>query len=485
MTRPSTRSRPSRAVRLRMLLEVRRRLARRRAYDGSSERERRTWRDRRLSECLDHAAGHSAFYRDRLARFEALDSLPVLDKSDLLTRFDTIVTDPRLRRSDLAAFTAAGAPGSTGTGHRVAVTSGSSGVPAILAFDRDEWVDLIVNAARARALAGPLPDRHDGRRRAGSVRSAKIGSPSPWHLSTQLPRTFEDPRSPSLRLSATDPIDETVAALAVFGPTILSAYPSVLRRVAAASMSGLDVPRPARVFASGEHLGDQTRDAVLAAWGVEIFDQYVATEVGFIAAQCRVHDGYHVLDDHVIVEVIDGHGLRCPPGTEGDVVLTALHARTVPLIRYRIGDRATLRAGPCPCGRPGPVLAGIAGADRDVLTFRSGADGRPGVQVHPVALTAVTDRLAVGSWVVHHDTDRLRLSVTTPAATFDADSTRDRLLEALAGAGVPGTVEVTVEVVDAIPATGGGKAARFRAFPDGEAPMGAPGTRRPNGPYPG
>ena len=90
-----------------------------------------------------------------------------------------------------------------------------------------------------------------------------------------------------------------------------------------------------------------------AAWGHDPFDQYVATEVGFLAVECAAHDGLHVLDDHVEVEIVDDDGRPCRPGEEGQVLVTPLHARTLPLIRYRLGDRATWTAGACGCGDPG------------------------------------------------------------------------------------------------------------------------------------
>ncbi|HET8931226.1 MAG TPA: hypothetical protein VFN21_11260, partial [Acidimicrobiales bacterium] len=293
----------------------------------------------------------------------------------------------------------------------------------------------------------------------------KVGSASRWHLSTQVPATLSDPRKPSLTLHAEDPIDAIAARLRAEAPSILSAYPSVLRRLLVAQQAGqLDIA-PTQVFASGEFLGDATRALARDVWGVEIFDQYVATEVGFVAVQCPSHDGYHILDDHVLVEVVDDRGRPCDAEMTGDVLVTALHARTLPLIRYRIGDRAAMADGPCACGHTGPRLASIDGAEREVLTFWGRAGSHSGgtghVEVHPVAITAIVDRLPVGSWIVHHGPDALRLEVTSPADDFDASAVRGQLADALARAGAHRDVDVSVEKVATIEAGPGGKAARF------------------------
>lgn len=457
---------PSRTAQLRIGLAVRRRLAHRRALDARDAAGRRAWRDERLAELWRHTVDHSPFYRHHTAPRSGpvrLAELPMLDKTDLVERFDELVTDAALRRSDLEArlHDRAAQHGGRADRYRVAISSGSSGSPAIVAFDDDEWVGLIVNAARARAVAGPRPG--------GIVRSAKIGSPSRWHLSTQVPATLSDPRKPSLVLDASAEIGTITAELAAHPPTILSAYPSVLRRLLAAHRAGRLDLAPTQVFTSGEFLGATTRALAREAWGVAIFDQYVATEAGFIAVQCPAHDGYHVLDDHVIVEVVDDHGGPCSASETGEVVVTALHARTLPLIRYRIGDRATLADGPCRCGDTGPRLASIEGADRDVLVFRSrlgGTDaGADHAEVHPVAITAIVDRQPVGSWVVHHGPDALHLEVTAPSDDFDRAGVRTQLADVLAAAGAHRDVDVRVMVAETIEAGPGGKAARFRPLP--------------------
>ena len=60
---------------------------------------------------------------------------------------------------------------------------------------------------------------------------------------------------------------------------------------------------------------------------------------------------FHVAENISLVEILDGDE-PCPPGVEGDIVVTNLHAQALPFLRYRVGDRAVLGDGPCPCGLP-------------------------------------------------------------------------------------------------------------------------------------
>ena len=61
------------------------------------------------------------------------------------------------------------------------------------------------------------------------------------------------------------------------------------------------------------------------------------------------------------------------------MVITSLTNRSMPLIRYSIGDRAALLPdGRCECGRAGQRLARVAGRSTDVFRCRGGGlvDGK-------------------------------------------------------------------------------------------------------------
>ena len=63
---------------------------------------------RQLRSLVDHAVRHSQFYRDLYrdvdtGRGLVLQDLPVITKAVVMENFDRLVTDPRLRLSDLEA----------------------------------------------------------------------------------------------------------------------------------------------------------------------------------------------------------------------------------------------------------------------------------------------------------------------------------------------------------------------------------------------
>jgi phenylacetate-CoA ligase len=110
--------------------------------------------------------------------------------------------------------------------------------------------------------------------------------------------------------------------------------------------SGGSPLRPRLVFTTSERLDEETRTALAAAFAAPIRDLYGATEAGCIGWRCPRCDAYHVNSDTVLVEVLR-KGAPSRPGDPGEVVVTNLFSRTMPFVRYALGDLAVL-GFPCP-----------------------------------------------------------------------------------------------------------------------------------------
>ena len=70
--------------------------------------------------------------------------------------------------------------------------------------------------------------------------------------------------------------------------------------------------------------------------------------------------------------VVVEEGRPCAVGEVGDLLVTTLNNRAMPLIRYRIGDRGMLLEGGCPCGRGLPLMQVAEGRISDSFTAPSG-----------------------------------------------------------------------------------------------------------------
>jgi phenylacetate-CoA ligase len=126
-----------------------------------------------------------------------------------------------------------------------------------------------------------------------------------------------------------------------------------------------------RIFTIAETVDEALRERTRRILGVEIADNYGATE-GFIAWQCP-QGSYHINAEHVFVELVDEEGRQVPPGDMGRVIITTLENFLMPLVRYDLTDYAIAAEGTCRCGRTLPLLSRVVGRKRSL--FRH-ADGR-------------------------------------------------------------------------------------------------------------
>ena len=105
------------------------------------------------------------------------------------------------------------------------------------------------------------------------------------------------------------------------------------------------------------------RTQIEAACGCETFLHYGATESGLgCAVECMMHRGCHIRESDLLLEIVDPQTCRVlPEGEVGEVVITTLNRRAMPLIRYRTGDMASLDRSPCTCGGKTARLCNIRG----------------------------------------------------------------------------------------------------------------------------
>jgi phenylacetate-CoA ligase len=125
------------------------------------------------------------------------------------------------------------------------------------------------------------------------------------------------------------------------------------------------------IITTSEILTEAQRYLLHRVFGAPVQNEYGCGEVGPIAYQCE-DGGMHVMSENVFVEVLDEDDNPVRPGEEGEVVVTDLSNRAMPILRYRIRDRATL-LDTCTCGRGFPVLGEVRGRIYDQV---KGPDGR-------------------------------------------------------------------------------------------------------------
>lgn len=134
-------------------------------------------------------------------------------------------------------------------------------------------------------------------------------------------------------------------------PTCLVGVPgqlfSLARHPGAAKLEG----SVRSVLLSGDAVTPPLREGIDKGFGCKVHVHYGLTETGLGGAvECSERDGGHMREADLIHEILDADGKALPHGRWGEVVITTLTRRAMPLLRYRTGDEGCILPAPCVCG---------------------------------------------------------------------------------------------------------------------------------------
>ncbi|MCK5685385.1 phenylacetate--CoA ligase family protein [bacterium] len=141
--------------------------------------------------------------------------------------------------------------------------------------------------------------------------------------------------------------DEILRYLLSFNPNVILAVPSLLMGLANLVESNNLPLKVEKLGYAGEHLNESSRDYLKKILGVKsIFSLgYAAVDTGIIGYQDKTcHGSIHKIPtDHVMVEIIDPKtNKHVELGEEGEIIVTNLFRKRIPVIRYHVGDRGIL-----------------------------------------------------------------------------------------------------------------------------------------------
>jgi phenylacetate-CoA ligase len=315
---------------------------------------------RRLRQQLIDAYRYVPFYRHRMTQagltpldirtHEDLRLLPVLTKRDIQDQQDLLVSSnisPSKREQNQ--------------------TGGSTGSPLQFYVDLERFDSRMASTARHNAWAG-----------------LRIGD---WHAQLWGSRyDFGDEPDPTplwrqkflYRNVSLHTADVTEASMMSYVSILRKYRPRSMVSYAQSAVRFAEFCNANKIYditfdsmiVSAEMLLPGKRQILEETFRGKVFDRYGCREVSVIASECEFHSGLHVNADALIVEVEAAPNL---PAGMGRVLVTDLLNRSMPLIRYEIGDLASLDTDMrCPCGRSLPLIGNIQGRTSDFLRLPSG-----------------------------------------------------------------------------------------------------------------
>ena len=92
-----------------------------------------------------------------------------------------------------------------------------------------------------------------------------------------------------------------------------------------------------------------------------LIDGYGANEFGRLAQQCTESKGYHYIPIIHYLESVDSEFNEVSKGETGQLLVTTLQKRKMPLIRFKVDDLVQMSDRYCDCGRGFPTIDKIEG----------------------------------------------------------------------------------------------------------------------------
>jgi phenylacetate-CoA ligase len=167
-----------------------------------------------------------------------------------------------------------------------------------------------------------------------------------------------------------------------FGVTAICCTPSYfLHLIDQSHELGVDLrqlPLRAGVFGA-EPWTESMRRRIESDSGIKAFDIYGLSEIigPGVAMECECQCGPHIFEDYFYPEIIDPKtGAVLADEEEGELVLTTLGKKAMPMIRYRTRDITALTSEQCECGRTLRRIKRISRRSDDMFIIR-------GVNVYP------------------------------------------------------------------------------------------------------
>lgn len=113
---------------------------------------------------------------------------------------------------------------------------------------------------------------------------------------------------------------------------------------------------------------------------------YASTEMQSSFTECECHNGGHHQPELIIVEFLDDNNRPVKEGEAGEVTITTLGVKGMPLLRFKTGDICYHTTEKCSCGRQTMRLSPVLGRKGQMIKYK-------GTTLYPSALYDVLDNI--------------------------------------------------------------------------------------------
>ncbi len=383
---------------------------------------------------------------------------PILTKENVIEHFDDIVTNPRIKRRDIADFLSQSTdPEELFEGrYHVLHTSGTSGTVGYYIFSHEAWIKGSSHVVRISPLSW--------RRRTAFVAATRghfAGSSLMLTGNHGTNNLFYDVRM----FDVGQPLPKIIEGLNKFQPHVLTGYATVLKMLGEAQERGELRIKPIQLGNGGEPLLPEVKSYLERVFRVPVMNVYASSEHLYMGMTLPGVDGMHLLEDDLIFELGANH-----------TCVTNLFNDVMPLIRYHMDDVLV----PDTSGHtryPFTRVKEIVGRQEDALVFTNqhGADDF----IHPIVIVELVVR-GLNAWqiVIESKTSfRMRARFGDGLSDKECQQTESRIretLNAILAEKNMRNVQFEIERVDSLaidPATGKFRLVMRELRPEAQQPV--------------
>lgn len=296
-----------------------------------SEREHRAYQHERLMRILDEAYSHVPYYKGderynpkKLKSLDHIQDLPILTKDDLRGQENLFISE----RANVRSLY-----------HNR--TSGTTGKPLNTYESQESFSRRFAFIVRLRYWAGIQNPIYPRRFQFTGRKVVPPGQGKNTHVYWRR-NAFQNSMLASVIHINRDTVAHYIEFLKRYQPELMDGYPSsflVLARLA--KLEGLDPYIPKAIITTAETLTAQAESEIEEYYRSPIFNQYSSSEP--TCFWCTTPSGVMVANpEYGISEIVNREGTPVPVGEIGEVVTTSFLNPVMPLIRYRVGDVASL-----------------------------------------------------------------------------------------------------------------------------------------------
>ena len=298
---------------------------------------------------------------------------------------------------------------------RLHASSGTTGKSTVIFYtqkDIDDWADMV---ARSMMATGTTRDDVFQNMMGYGLFTGGLG----LHYGAERLGALVIPSSTGNSL-------KQIQLMQDFHTTVIHITPSYALHLAdVISENGIE-PRDLdikKAYLGAEPYSEGVKKKIEAQWGLSAYNSYGLSEMNGpgVAFECEHKDGMHLWEDFYIMEIIDPEtGEQLPDGEEGELVLTHINRRAMPIIRYRTRDLTCIFPEQCSCGRTHRRIQRIKGRTDDMLIVG-------GVNVFPSQIeTVLMEVPEVGNNYQimldrHNNLDRIHIRVELYSKMFGGD----------------------------------------------------------------